>query len=207
MRPGQINVSDLPMPVILRPSAAISDEELMRFSEQNKPFQIERNKNGELIVKTPVGGIGGTQEFYVASMLFAWIERDGRGIGFGPNTGFALHDGSCVSPDAAWLSRKRWDALTAEQQAGYPPVCPEFIVEIRSRTDPRRLIETKMQLWMENGASLAWLLDPIDGAVTIYRPARVPETLVRPEVVRGEGPVEGWELPCGRLWSGDPAGR
>ena len=201
MRAGQIDLTDLQLPVVLRPSARVSDEELMRFSEQNKPFKIERNKEGDLVIMTPVGGIGGTHENYVAAMFFNWSEQDARGIAFGPNTGFNLPDGSCLSPDAGWLPLGRWAALSPQQQAGYPPLCPDFLIELRSKTDSRRVLEAKMQTWLENGAKLAWLVDPIAGNATIYRPGQTPETLDRPEVVKGEAPVDGFELRCARLWA------
>jgi len=196
-----IDLAELPMPVTLRPSKPIGDEELMRFSERNKPFKIERNKEGELTIMTPVGGIGGTHELYVASSLFVWTRHSGGGIAFGPNTGFNLSDGSCLSPDAAWLAQERWRALTPEQQAGYPPVCPEFVIEVRSRTDSRRMVESKMELWIKNGARLAWLVDPVEESVSIYRPGGSPVMLEGPKMVSGEGPVAGFALACGPLWT------
>ena len=200
MRVGQIDLLDLALPIILRPSAPVSDEELMRFSEQNKPFKIERNKEGELTIMTPVGGIGSTHERYVNGELYLWTRKDGRGIDFSPSIGFNLPDGSCLSPDASWVSLQRWNQLTIKQQTGFPPLCPDFLVEIRSESDSRRMVEAKMQTWMENGAKLAWLIDPIAGSVTIYRPGRPGETLDRPEMVRGEEPVDGFELACDSLW-------
>jgi Uma2 family endonuclease len=124
----------------------------------------------------------------------------GEGIVFSPSAGFKLADGSCLSPDASWVSSARWNALTPAQQAGYPPLCPDFLIEVRSQSDARSTVEAKMQLWMENGAKLAWLVDPIDGNMTIYRPGQAPETLERPEVVKADAPVEGFELRCMRLW-------
>lgn len=193
-------LSDDVLPLTFRPFAPLSDEDLMRLSRANKPYKIERTAHGEITVMTPVGGIGGTHEFYVASQLFNWIESTGSGIGFAANTGFNLPDGSCLSPDAAWLSRPRWNALTAEQQAGYPPLCPEFIIKIRSRSDSRRLLETKMQLWIANGAQLAWLLDPIDRSVTVYTPDQPPQTFLTPSQLTATGPVAGFALDLTRLW-------
>ncbi len=114
----------LPFPITIIPADPLSDDELIRFSEANKPCKIERNRKGEIVVMTPVGGIGGTHEIYVASVMFNWAEQDGRGIGFDSNTGFNLPDGSCLSPDAAWLSLERWNALSPKEQAGFPPLVP-----------------------------------------------------------------------------------
>jgi len=191
----------LELPIVLRPSGPVSDQELMRFSAQNAPFKIERNKEGALTIMTPVGGIGSTHEMYVAGKVFNWAEETSAGIAFSPNGGFNLADGSCLSPDAAWISLERWNTLTSEQQAGFPPLCPDFLIEVRSQSDARKIVEEKMQTWLDNGAKLAWLVDPIAASVTIYRPGRAPETLERPEIVKGEAPVEGFELRCTRLWA------
>jgi Uma2 family endonuclease len=201
MRAGQIDLLNLAMPIILRPAAPVSDEELMRFFEQNKPYKIERNKDGELTIMTPVGGIGSTHERYITMMLGNWTEEKGTGIDFSPSVGFNLPDGSCLSPDASWVLLERWNDLTSKQQIGFPPLCPDFLIEVRSQSDPRRAVEAKMQTWLDNGAKLAWLIDPIDGSVTIYRPNQAPETLDHPEVVKAEVPVDGFELRCARLWS------
>jgi len=195
-----LNLTSLVPPISLRPSATLTDEELMRFSEENKPYRIERNKHGEIIIMTPVGGIGSTHEAYVAYALLHWNETTAAGIAFISNAGFNLPDGSCLSPDAAWLALDRWNALTPVEQAGYPPLCPDFLIEIRSQSDSRSSVEEKMQLWLENGAALAWLVDPIAANVVIYRPGNAPELLERPEVVSGTGPVDGFRLPCTRLW-------
>jgi Uma2 family endonuclease len=195
-----LNLTSLVPPISLRPSATLTDEELMRFSEENKPYKIERNRHGDIIIMTPVGGIGSTHEAYVAYCLLHWNETIGAGLAFISNAGFNLPDRSCLSPDAAWLARDRWDALTPKQQAGYPPLCPDFIIEVRSQSDSRRSVEDKMQLWVENGAKLAWLIDPIDSNVAIYRPGQPIELLDRPDLVKAVAPVAGFELPCARLW-------
>ncbi len=123
-----LNLTSLVPSISLRPAASLTDEELMRFSEDNKPYKIERNKHGEIITITPVGEIGSTHEAYVASTLFQWNETIQTGIVFGSNAGFNLADGSCLSPEAAWLALGRCNALNPKQQAGYPPLCPEFII-------------------------------------------------------------------------------
>jgi Uma2 family endonuclease len=201
MRAGQLDLLDLPMPIVLRPAERVSDEELMRFSEQNKPFKIERNKEGDLTIMTPVNYRGGKQEGYVAAALLLWATEDGRGSALPANVGFSLPDGSCLAPDAAWLTKEHEDSLTPEQQESFPPICPDFLIEVRSRSDARRTVEAKMQTWIDNGAQLAWLIDPIDQNVTIYRPGHAPGTIVRPEVVVATAPVDGFELKCAPLWA------
>jgi Uma2 family endonuclease len=149
---------------------------------------------------SPVGGIGSIHEALVFDALFQWNKRFGQGIAFAPNAGFNLDDGSCLAPGAAWLSMSRWNALSAREQSGYPPLCPDFLIEVRSLSDARGPLETKMQQWVDNGAKLAWLVDPILGSLTIYQPGRTPYTLSRPDVVVGIDPVAGFELLCGELW-------
>ncbi len=195
-----IDLLDLPMPVTLRPAAPLSDEQLLRLSLRNKGWKIERNREGELTFMTPVTGKGGKHEMYVTRIFANWSEEDGSGLAFGSNTGFNLPDGSCLSPDAAWIPLERWNALTPGQQDSFLPFCPDFLMEVRSKSDGRRALEDKMQLWMQNGAKLAWLVDPIDRSVTIYRPGQAPRTLDQPEEVTAEAPVAGFRLPCAPLW-------
>ena len=195
------NLDCLTAPISLRGAIPLTDEELMRFSEENKPYKIERDKYGDILIMTPVGGIGSTHEAHVAYQLLHWSEtNDTGGMAFISNAGFNLPDGSCLSPDAAWLALDRWNALTPAQQAGYPPLCPDFLIEVRSRTDSRRVLEEKMQEWMANGAQLAWLVDPVECNVTVYRRGEQPERLERPETVEAGEPVAGFTLRCARLW-------
>ena len=195
-----LDVPALMNPISVPRHVRMTDEELIRFSEENKPYRFERNKYGEITSMSPAGGLGSTHEIRTATTLYQWNEASRRGVVFGPNVGFNLPDGSTLAPDAAWLSKVRWDSLTPEQQAGFPPFCPEFLIEIRSHSDRRRPLEEKMQLWMSNGTQLAWLIDPVDANVTIYRPNQPTETLERPDVVVGHAPVAGFELRTTPLW-------
>ena len=200
LREDELNLDDLTFPLILRPDAPLTDEQLIRFSERNRLYKIERNKHGDLTIMTPLGGLGGTHEMYVSFKFMDWSEQDGTGMAFSPNTGFKLPDTSTLSPDVAWLPLSKWNSLTLDQQKSFPPFCPEFLIEVRSQSDSRRIVEGKMQQWLDNGALLAWLVDPIDATVTIYRPNLPTQTLEHPDVVHGDPPVAGFQLPCTRLW-------
>ncbi len=195
-----LDLYELSMPVILRPHIPLTDEQLMRFSERNRPYRIECNHLGEITIMTPVGGIGGGDEMVISFELMGWAKKDGTGKAFSPSTGFRLPDGSCLSPDASWLSYARWNVLSREQKLGFPPLCPDFLNEVRSRTDSRELVEEKMHRWLENGAKLAWLIDPQQQTVTIYAPSTEARTLERPEVVLATEPVAGFELHCLEIW-------
>jgi Uma2 family endonuclease len=195
-----LDLMELPMPVTLRPAAPLSDQELMQFSASNKPYRIEQNKEGEITVMTPLGGIGASNEGLVSAELIMWTRASGRGKSFSPNIGFRLPDGSCLSPDGSWISIERWDALSKNERKGFLPLCPEFVIEVRSETDRRKAIEAKMHLWIENGAKLAWLIDPMLASVTIYRPGDAEETLERPDSVLATEPVAGFILPTSEIW-------
>jgi Uma2 family endonuclease len=195
-----IDLLELPMPVTLRPAVPVSDEELMRLSACYKPYRIERNKEGEITIMSPTGGVGGNHEFLISAAFARWMDAGADGMSFSPSTGFHLPDGSCLSPDGSWISQQRWETLTPEQQKSYPPLCPDFLIEVRSQSDSRRSVEEKMQLWMENGAKLAWLIDPIACSVTIYREGAAEHTLIRPESVQGDPLIEGFLLRTSRLW-------
>jgi Uma2 family endonuclease len=196
-----LNVDSLASPISLRPSVTLTDEELMRFSADNQGYKIERTKSGDITIMSPVGGIGSSHEGYVYGEFYVWAKQVGTGKAFSPSAGFNLADGSCLSPDVSWMALARWNSLTRKQQTGFPPLCPDFLIEVRSASDSRSVLEEKMVLWMDNGATLAWLIDPIDENVTIYRPEHSVETLERPAVVAAAGPVEGFVLDCAPLWN------
>ncbi len=170
MRAGQFDLFDLAMPITLRPSAPVSDEELMRFSRQNKPWRIERDASGDIVIYQGLGGTDSIRQGYVFSQLYAWNEALETGQVLGANVGCNLSDGSCLAPDAAWLAAERCNFVTPGQEDSFLSGAPEFLIEFRSISESRVALEAKMQTWLDNGAKLAWLIDPIAGNVTIYRP-------------------------------------
>ena len=179
----------------------MSDEELIAFSEANKPCRVERLATGEILVMTPRGFENNRREAYIVHELFAWAEADGRGVVFSSNAGFSLPDGSTLSPDAGWVESRRLEALTEGQRERFLPFAPDFAIEILSPSDSIAELDAKMEQWIANGARLAWRIDPYGGTVSILCSGRPPVMLDRPEVVRGSGPVEGFELKMARVWS------
>ena len=173
----------------------------MRFCAENDPLRIEADENGELIVMSPAGSAGGGLEGEVSAELYVWARQDARGKAFGSNAGFRLQDGSMRAADAAWVSRERWETLNAKQQRSYAPICPEFVIEVRSERDSLRELQTKMRMWLANGAELAWLIDPQRKVVEVYWPGEKPEVHEQPTSVQGSGPVSGFELVLDRIWS------
>ncbi len=137
---------------------AMNDDELLKFCAANELLRIERDSNGELIVMSPNHSEGSSLEAEVLADLAIWTRSDGRGKFFGSNAGFTLPDGSMRAPDASWISLKRWNALTGEQRRSFAPICPEFVIEIRSKSDRLQTLRAKMEMWIANGAELAWLI-------------------------------------------------
>ena len=169
----------------------------------NEFYKFERNCKGELTVMTPVGGSGAVNEDYVSTSLSMWNRSFGNGITFSPSGGFCLADGSCLSPDAAWISAEIYQALTPAERRTFPPLCPWFLIELRSQSDSRPELEAKMDRWMENGAKLAWLIDPLERSVSVYKAGEAVEVLEGPDEVRGHGPVDGFVLDLRPVWDND----
>jgi Uma2 family endonuclease len=192
--------SESKLPVRLRFDRPMTDEELMRFCAENEPVRVERDANGEILVMSPSGFGTGRINSRITRCLDEWAEIDGRGVVTDSNGGYALPDGSVRAPDAAWVSSRRLESLSEEQKTGFPPVCPEFVIELRSPSDKLPDLQAKMEQWIANGVEVGWLIDPKEKAVTIYRPGEQPELLAQPTSVQGTGPIAGFELVMARIW-------
>ena len=195
-----LNLEDLEFPVRLHTERPMTDDELLRFTSVNEGVWFEQESNGDLSIMTPPGGEAGGLHAELTIELGMWARQDGRGKVFAPDTGFRLPDGSMRAPDAAWISWVRWNALSREQQRKYPPLCPEFVVEVRSPSDRLAGQRAKMAEWMNNGAELGWLVDPERKVVEIYRPGREAELVEGASAVYGDGPVSGFVLELARIW-------
>jgi Uma2 family endonuclease len=193
-------LNEFELPIRSSRDRPVTDEELMRLSAQNEPMRFERNANGELIVMSPTGTDGGGVETDVNLELGNWARADGRGRAFGPSTGFKLPDTSVRAADAAWVSWQPLNSVSGAERKGYALICPEFVIEVRSESDRLPPLQAKMSEWIDNGAEVAWLIDPIEKAVTIYRPGDQPEHLAHPTSVQATGPIAGFELVMARIW-------
>ncbi len=181
-------------------ASPLSDEELMQFCAQNETLRVEREPNGELLIMSPSGSDTSRMNMRLGRILDEWAEVDGRGIAFESNGGFTLPDGSVRAADAAWVERSRWVALTDMQRASFAPLCPDFVIELRSPSDRSKDLTEKMEQWMANGAEIGWLIDPVERTVRIYRQGGEPEILHDPTSVQGTGIMAGFELVMGRIW-------
>jgi Uma2 family endonuclease len=193
-------LSEIDLPIRIQRESPMSDDEFMSFCAANEPLRFERDANGEIIVMSPTGTGGSEVEGDVYLELGNWARADGRGRAYPASAGFKLPDNSVRSADAAWLSFRRRNALSAEQRKVYAHLCPEFVIEVRSETDRLPPLQEKMRIWIANGVELAWLIDPQRKVVEIYRPGEEPEIHEHPTSVQGTGPIAGFELVMGRIW-------
>lgn len=193
-------LSQLDLPMRIRTKQPMTDEEFMRFCAENETVRVEREPNGELLIMSPSGSDTSRMNIRLGRILDEWAEGDGRGVAFESNGGFTLPDGSVRAADAAWVELSRWMALTVSERASFAPLCPDFVIELRSPSDHPKSLEEKMEQWMANGAQIGWLIDPVERTVVIYRQGDVPEILHDPTSVQGTGIVAGFELVMGRVW-------
>jgi Uma2 family endonuclease len=188
------------LPVTLRFDEPMSDDELLRFCADNDLLKVERTCTGEIVLMSPTGsGTGGVNADIIFELV-GWNRKFALGIVFDSDTGFTLPDGSMLNPDAAWIARGRWDALSKRDKARFSPLCPDFLIELRSPGDRLAPLRAKMEAWIANGAQLAWLIDPELRQVTVYRPGEVPEMHQDPTSVHGSGCMSGFELVMPQIW-------
>ena len=193
------------LPIVLRLSPVIemTEAEFLAFCEQNHEVRIERTANGELEIMPPVGMYGSNKNSEISRQLGNWARRDGTGDTFDSSGGFTLPNGAKRSPDAAWIPRSRLAELTTEDKRGFGHICPDFVIELRSRSDRLSVLRAKMNEYVENGARLGWLIDPQSRRVYVYRPGLEVEILENPESVSAEPELAGFTLELADIW-GEP---
>jgi len=195
-----LDLSSLEWPIRLRTGAPMGDEEFLQFSEENNPFRMELEPNGEILIMTPTVTDTGFINRRIVQALGNWADQDGRGEVAESSTGFRLPNGAVRSPDAAWVSHRRLEALTKSERKGFHPLCPEFVIELTSPNDKLKDVKAKMDEWIANGAELAWLIEPKERRVTVYRPGQEAEVFDDPTSVQGTGCVAGFELVMEKVW-------
>jgi Uma2 family endonuclease len=180
--------------VSLRPIIDLTDDQFYEVCRSNPDIRLEQTAKGELIIMPPTGGDAGNRNFRLIGQLGVWVEQDNTGLGFDSSTAFKFPNGATRSPDAAWVRRDRWEALTSREKERFPPIAPDFVVELRSRTDTLEAVQQKMQEYIANGVRLGWLLNPQDHQVGIYRPSKPVEVLLAPATLSGEEVLPGFVL-------------
>lgn len=173
---------------------ALTDDEFFEFCQLNRDLRIEMTSEGEMIIMMPVGSEGGKRNFNLAVEFGLWAKTDGTGVGFDSSTGFILPNGAKRSPDLSWIRRDRWEAVPKKQRKKFAPICPDFVVELRSETDRLATLKDKMEEYLANGASLGWLIDPLEKKVYVYRPETAVEVLDNPAALAGEPLLKGLRL-------------
>ena len=190
----------LPPHLLVNVKDIITSEQFGELCRSNRDLRLELTSTGELIVMPPAGSKTGMRNADLTYQLTAWAKKDGSGISFDSSAGFTLPNGAMLSPDAAWIKRERWDSLTEDEQEGFAPLCPDFVVEIRSRSDDLPPLESKMQEYIANGASMAWLIDPLKHRVYAYTSGGEMSVLENPGTVSGGCLLPGFELRMSQLW-------
>ncbi len=165
-----------------------------RLCRANPELRLERTATGKLVVMAPAGSESGGRNSGLTAQLWLWNREVGTGQVFDSSAGFTLPNGAIRSPDASWISLERWHALPVAARQSFAPICPDFVVELRSPTDPLRSLRRKLREYIDQGARLGWLLDPIRGVVEVYRPAQGVEVLQHPATLGGEAVLPGFVL-------------
>jgi Uma2 family endonuclease len=186
-------MSGLPM-VLSLDQVELTDEQFYRLCEANPNTPLERSAAGALVIMSPVGGESGEREADLITDLALWNRQSKLGKVFSSSTLFKLPGGGDRSPDAAWIDSTRWEALLPEEKAGFPPICPDFVIELRSKTDALPPLQEKMAEYLASGLRLGWLINPQGREVEIYRPAAMVETVPLPARLSGEAILPGFEL-------------
>jgi Uma2 family endonuclease len=178
----------------------LSDEQFYQLCQNNRDLRFERNSQGDLVIMSPTGGETGNRNSEIAYQLQAWNRIHKLGIAFDSSTGFKLPNGSNKSPDASWIPLAKWHGLTTEQQQGFLPLCPDFLIELRSKSDNLKSLQEKMQEYLDNGARLAWLINRQDQEVEIYRQGQTVEILKSPVKLSGEDVLANFILDLIPIW-------
>ncbi|MCD9189041.1 MAG: Uma2 family endonuclease [Pyrinomonadaceae bacterium] len=178
----------------------MNDDEFFDFCQRNKSLRIEMNADGEIIFMPPTGSETGIKNFKLTGMFWTWVEKDGSGEGFDSSTGFVLPNGAKRSPDLSWMTLEKWNAIPKAKRKKFAPVCPDFVVELRSETDNLNKLQEKMTEYIENGASLGWLIDAAKRKVYVYRPNEEVEILENPNEISGEPLLKDFTLKLKEIW-------
>ncbi|RCJ39928.1 hypothetical protein A6769_05055 [Nostoc punctiforme NIES-2108] len=189
-----MNATTVALPSILKLKIDLTDDQFFQMCQKNRDYRFERTASGEILIMPPTGSDTGNRNFDMVVELGIWNKQTKLGKGFDSSTGFTLPNGAERSPDVSWVKIERWNALTPEQQEKFAPICPDFVVELRSRTDSLKELQEKMQEYIENGTQLGWLIDRKNKRVEIYRPGKDVEILDNPASLSGENVLPGFVL-------------
>jgi Uma2 family endonuclease len=178
----------------LRPTLSLTNETFAELCQTNPELRLERNAQGELVIMAPTGSESGRQNLSLSAQLWYWNQQSKQGVVFDSSAGFTLPNGAIRSPDTAWISQARWEAITPEQRRRFAPICPDFVLELKSPSDDLGPLQKKLMEYMENGTQLAWLIDPETQQVHCYHPGKTVQILQRPRTLAGETVLPGFVM-------------
>jgi len=178
----------------------LTDNQFYQLCRQNPEVKFERNADGELLIMPPTGGETGNCNIEIAADFVFWNRQTQLGICFDSSTCFKLPNGANRSPDVAWISKDRWNALTPEEQEKFPAIAPDFVLELMSPSDTLKETQEKMQEYINNGVKLGWLINPKMRQVEIYRLGQPIEILASPQQLLGEDVLPGFILNLQIIW-------
>jgi Uma2 family endonuclease len=184
----------------LNPVIRMTDEQFYELCRANPDVKFERNARGDLLIMAPTGGETGQSNANLTADFVIWNRKSRLGSVFDSSTGFKLPNGANRSPDVAWVRRDRWDALTPDQRKRFPPIAPDFVLELMSPTDTLQETQAKMREYIENGVKLGWLLNAETKRVEIYRPSEDVEILDAPKTLSGEDVLPEFTLNLDSIW-------
>lgn len=190
-----------PIPLTIELDRIVDDDGFFELCQRNRELRIERTSEGEITIMPLAGGRTSSRNAKITRQLDSWSERDGTGETFDSSGGFKLPDGAVRSPDAAWVEKTRLEQLALGEEERFLPLCPTFVVELRSPLDPLASVEQKMREYLANGARLAWLIDPQERRVHVYRPNAEIEVLDEPPSIAGDPELPGFVLDLARIWN------
>ena len=196
----KVRVEHPPVVLHTRPALKMGEDQFFEFCQLNRDWRIERTAEGDLEIMPPTGGETSNRNADLTMQVGIWTRRDGTGVAFDSNGGFTLPNGARRSPDASWVRRERLAELTVEQKQRFLPLCPDFVIELRSPSDPLPPLEAKMREYLENGARLGWLLDPEVKKVHVYQAEEDVRTLENPQKVSGDPVLQGFVLDLKPIW-------
>ncbi|MEJ1936810.1 Uma2 family endonuclease [Nostoc sp. NIES-2111] len=186
--------------VNLNPIIKLTDEQFYQLCKENPEIKLERTAKGELIIMPPTGGETGNKNSEINADFVIWNRQTKLGVCFDSSTCFKLPNGANRSPDFAWIRKERWDALTPEEQERFPPIAPDFVLELMSPSDSLEDAQTKMREYIDNQVKLGWLINRKTRQVEIYRQEKPTQVLDSPTQLFGEDILPGFILNLQLVW-------
>ncbi len=189
-----------PLRLRFYPAIMLTDDQFYDFCQINRDLRIEKTGKGDIVIMSPAGGETSRKNSELVATLVNWAKKDKTGVVFDSSGGFILPNGATRAPDAAWVKRSRLAGLTRKQKEKFIPLCPDFVIELRSPSDSLRSLQDKMQEYMDNGAELGWLIDPCQKKIFVYRPESDTECLENPAEISGEPVLPNFTIQLTEIW-------